>query len=123
MLCVASPSMLSSQASPRLSPSRLSVWVFCRTDRDLEETIAANCDTGTLRGRRTSWGGRARVRGALYVGALVATRHNLAIKDLCERLLKVGKPKKVALAACIRKRSVILNAVMRDRTLWDPLMP
>lgn len=77
-----------------------------------------NRDSGTLRGRRTVWGGRARVRGALYMGALVAARFNPSIKAFYERLLASGKPKKVALVACMRKLLVILNALMRDRTFW-----
>lgn len=77
-----------------------------------------NRDSGTLRGRRTVWGGRARVREALYMGALIASRFNPAIKEFYERLLAAGKPKKVALVACMRKLLVILNAVMRERTPW-----
>jgi transposase len=77
-----------------------------------------NRDSGIFRGRRAIWDGRARVRQALYMGALVATRHNPTIKSFYERLLSAGKPKKVALVACMRKLLVILNAVMRDRTPW-----
>ncbi len=77
-----------------------------------------NRDSGTLRGRRSVWGGRGRVREALYMGALIATRHNPQIKEFYERLLSAGKPKKVALVACMRKLLVILNALMRDRTPW-----
>lgn len=77
-----------------------------------------NRDSGALRGRRSVWGGRARVREALYMGALIASRHNLAIKGFYQRLLRAGKPKKVALVACMRKLLTILNAVMRDRTPW-----
>ncbi len=77
-----------------------------------------NRDSGTLRGRRAVWGGRARVREALYMGALIASRFNPAIKEFYERLLGAGKPKKVALVACMRKLLTILNAVMRERTPW-----
>jgi transposase len=77
-----------------------------------------NRDSGTLRGRRAVWGGRARVREALYMGALVATRYNPHIKEFYERLVAAGKPKKVALVACMRKLLVILNALLRDRTPW-----
>lgn len=77
-----------------------------------------NRDSGTLRGPRRVWGGRARVREALYMGALIASRFNPAIKEFYERLVEAGKPKKVALVACMRKLLVILNAVMRDRTHW-----
>ena len=77
-----------------------------------------NRDSGTMRGRRSVWGGRARVREALYMGALIASRHNPIIRAFYERLVASGKPKKVALVACMRKLLVILNAVMRDRTPW-----
>ncbi|MGI8909358.1 MAG: IS110 family transposase [Rubrobacteraceae bacterium] len=77
-----------------------------------------NRDSGTLRGKREAWGGRAPVRAALYMGALVATRHNPTIKEFYERLLAAGKPKKVALVACMRKLLSILNALMRDRATW-----
>jgi transposase len=77
-----------------------------------------NRDSAIFRGRRAIWGGRARVREALYMGALVASRYNPAIKSFYERLVAAGKPKKVALVACMRKLLVILNAVMRDRTPW-----
>lgn len=77
-----------------------------------------NRDFGTLRGKREAWGGRAPVRAALYMGTLVATRHNPVLKEFYERLLSAGKPKKVALVACIRKLLTILNAVMRDRASW-----
>ena len=77
-----------------------------------------NRDSGTFRGKRQVWGGRAPVRAALYMGALVATRHNPLIREFYERLLAAGKPKKVALVACMRKLLSILNAVMRDRVRW-----
>jgi transposase len=77
-----------------------------------------NRDSGTLRGRRSVWGGRADVRATLYMGALVATRRNPAVKEFYERLLAAGKPKKVALVACMRKLLAILNAVLKHRTPW-----
>jgi transposase len=77
-----------------------------------------NRDSGTLRGKRAVWGGRARVREALYMGALLASRYNPHIKEFYERLVAAGKPKKVALVACMRKLLVILNALLRDRTPW-----
>jgi transposase len=77
-----------------------------------------NCDSGTLRGRRTIWGGRERVRDALYMGALVATRFNPTIKEFYERLCAGGKPKKVALVACMRKLLLILDAILKKRTPW-----
>ncbi|MBV8893859.1 MAG: IS110 family transposase [Acidobacteria bacterium] len=77
-----------------------------------------NRDSGQGRGKREVWGGRAPVRATLYMGALVATRHNPTIKEFYERLLAAGKPKKVALVACMRKLLTILNALMRDRATW-----
>ncbi len=78
-----------------------------------------NRDSGQGRGgKREVWGGRAPVRAALYMGALVAARHNPTIKEFYERLLGAGKPKKVALVACMRKLLSLLNALMRDRAIW-----
>jgi transposase len=78
-----------------------------------------NRDSGQRRGKREVWGGRAPVRAALYMATLlVATRHNPVLKRFYERLLRAGKPKKVALVACMRKLLSILNAVMRDRVVW-----
>jgi transposase len=79
-----------------------------------------NQDSGTLRGRRRVWGGRARVRTALYMAALVGSRHNAILKDLYDRLRAAGKPPKVALVACMRKLIIILNAIVRDGRPWDP---
>ena len=77
-----------------------------------------NRDSGQRSGKREAWGGRTPVRAVLYMSALVATRHNPAIKEFYERLLSTGKPKKVALVACMRKLLTILNALMRDRANW-----
>jgi transposase len=76
------------------------------------------CDSGKLRGRRIIWGGRARVRTALYMATLVATRHNPLIRAFYQRLCAAGKPKKVALVACMRKLLTILNAMVRHHTPW-----
>ena len=75
-------------------------------------------DSRTQRGTRSVWGGRAPVRAVLYMGALVATRRNIVIKAFYLRLLAAGKPKKVALTACMRKLLTILNAMMRTNTTW-----
>lgn len=75
-------------------------------------------DSGTLKGKRLVWGGRALVRAALYMAALVGTRCNPVIRAFYRRLLKAGKPKKVALTACMRKLLTILNAMMRTNTMW-----
>lgn len=78
-----------------------------------------NRDSGTLRGRRSVWGGRATVRTALYMAALAAVRSNPPVKALYERLVEKGKPKKVALVACARKLLVTCNAVVRDGQPWE----
>ena len=75
-------------------------------------------DSGTLRGRRLVWGGRAPVRAVLYMGTLVATRRNPVLRAFYGRLVEAGKPKKVALIACTRKLLTILNAMMRTNTTW-----
>jgi transposase len=78
-----------------------------------------NRDSGTLRGKRTIWGGRSQVRRTLYMGALVAARFNPVIARFYKRLLAAGKPKKVALVACMRKLLTILNAMVRSGKPWD----
>jgi transposase len=77
-------------------------------------------DSGTLRGRRFVHGGRASVRAALYMGALVASRRNVVIRTFYQRLLRVGKPKKLALVACMRKLLTILNTMVRTQRPWCP---
>jgi transposase len=81
-----------------------------------------NCDSGTLRGQRHCWGGRADVRGVLYMATLCATRCNPVIRANYQRRLATGKPRKVALVACMRKLLVILNAMVRDGEPWNPQM-
>ena len=82
-----------------------------------------NRDSGRMRGRRTIWGAPARVRAMLYMGALSASRHNPVIRDCYQRLLAAGKPKKLALTACMRKLLVILNAMLKHHTPWRDLSP
>jgi len=79
-----------------------------------------NRDSGTYRGRRAVWGGRARVRATLYMATLTAARYNPVIRAFYERLVAAGKPKKVALTACMRKLLTILNAMIARRTAWKP---
>jgi len=78
-----------------------------------------NCASGTLRGRRTIWGGRAHVRTVLSMGTLVATRDNPRSKACDERLLAAGKVQKGALTACRHKVLTILNAMLKHRTPWQ----
>ena len=79
-----------------------------------------NRDSGTMRGRRSTWGGRASVRVALYMATLAATRHNVVIKAFYERLVAEGKVRKVALTACMHKLLIILNSMIRHETSWHP---
>lgn len=79
-----------------------------------------NCDSGTMRGRRRIWGGRADVRSVLYMATLSAIRYNPVIREFYQRLVARGKIKKVALVACMRKLLTILNRMVKDSTPWDP---
>lgn len=82
-----------------------------------------NRDSGTLRGRRFIWGGRANVRAVLYMSALAAARFNPLIRAFHQRLIKAGKLPKVALVACMRKLLTILNAMVRDGKRWSEETP
>lgn len=77
-----------------------------------------NRDSGHWRGKRTIWGGRPQVRAALYMSALVATQFNPLIRPFYLRLLATGKPKKLALTACMRKLLIILNAIAHRGLPW-----
>src|ERR1051325_9391479 len=76
-------------------------------------------DSGTLKGKRLVWGGRAPVRAALYMAALVASRRNPALRAFYARLVAAGKPKKLALTACMRKLLTILNAMVKNNSAWQ----
>lgn len=76
-------------------------------------------DSGTLRGKRLIFGGRAQLRAVLYMGTLVATRRNPVIRAHYQHLLAAGKPKKLALTACMRKLLTILNAMAKAGTRWN----
>ena len=79
-------------------------------------------DSGTMRGRRFVQGGRATVRGVLYMAALVATQRNPVIRVFYQRLVAAGKPKKLALVACMRKLLTMLNTIVRTRTPWNAVI-
>jgi transposase len=79
-----------------------------------------NRDSGTFRGRRMVWGGRAAVRAVLYMGTLVAVRHNPVLRAFYQRLRAAGKLPKVALTACMRKLLTILNAMLKHHQPWSP---
>jgi transposase len=79
-----------------------------------------NRDSGTMRGKRMVWGGRAPVRAVLYMAALVGLRHNPVLRVFYERLRAAGKPFKVAATACMRKLLTILNAMLKHNRRWEP---
>lgn len=78
-----------------------------------------NCDSGKHKGKRITWGGRADVRSMLYMATMSAIRFNAVIKPFYERLLAKGKPKKVAIVACMHKILTILNAIVKSNKPWD----
>lgn len=82
-----------------------------------------NRDSGNFKGRRTTWGGRANVRSALCMASLSAVRHEQTIRAFYERLLAAGKPKKVALVACMHKLLTIMNAVIKSGVPWQAGYP
>ena len=77
-------------------------------------------DSGKREGKRFCWGGRAVVRTALHMPMLSAIQHNPVLRVLYQRLVDRGKPKKVALVACMRKMLTMLNAILREETVWNP---
>lgn len=79
-----------------------------------------NRDSGKRQGKREVWGGRGQVRAVLYMATLAAVRRNPVIREFYQRLIEAGKPRKAALTACMRKLIVILNAMVRDGTPWQP---
>lgn len=83
--------------------------------------VAPFCrDSGTMRGKRTIWGGRSQVRSILYMATLSAVKHNPAIKVFYDRLVGKGKPKKTALVACMRKLIIMANSMIRNNSDWNP---
>lgn len=82
-----------------------------------------NRDSGAFRGRRTIWGGRGHVRATLYMATLVGIRRNPDLQRFYQRLLAAGKPKKLALVACMRKLLCQLNAICRDNRPWKENAP
>jgi len=77
-----------------------------------------NVDSGRFRGKRRIWGGRAQVRSALYMATVSGVRWNPVLRKFYQRLVKAGKPKKVALIAAMHKLLTILNAMMKQQTPW-----
>jgi transposase len=79
-------------------------------------------ESGRYKGKRTTQGGRAQVRTVLYMAMMSAMQCNPVFKETYQRLVKAGKPKKVAIIACVRKMVVILNSMLRDGVIWNENM-
>ena len=78
-----------------------------------------NRDSGTFRGRRCIWGGRAGVRSTLYMATVTAMQYNPVIRSFYQRLTEKGKPFKVAITACMRKLLTIINTMVKTKTRWN----
>lgn len=81
-----------------------------------------NCDSGKMRGKRTTWGGRGDVRSALYMATLSAARFNPTIRTFYTRLRTAGKPPKVALVVCRHKLLIIINAIIKSGKPWQAMV-
>jgi len=81
-----------------------------------------NNDSGERTGKRSTWGGRAPVRAVLHMATLAACRYNPTIRGFYDRLVARGKPPMVALVAATRKLLTILNAMIKSRRPWNPLL-
>jgi transposase len=79
-----------------------------------------NRDSGSVVGRRVTWGGRGSVRSALYMAVLNSIRYGIGVAPFYRRLVAAGKAKKLAIVACMRKLLVAVNAMMRDESSWQP---
>jgi transposase len=94
----------------------------CITSKEISALVGVapfNKDSGKRKGKREIWGGRPAVRSALYMAALSATRFNPIIKKFYDRLIAKGKPKKVAIVACMRKLIIYMNAMLKNGTSWQ----
>ena len=117
------------QSTPGIGPTTSTTMLAALPELGLlnRHTIASlvgvapmNQDSGKLRGRRTIQAGRHSVRTILYMATLVATRHNPVIRAFYQRLLTAGKPKMVAITACMRKLLTILNSMLKTNSPWSP---
>jgi transposase len=96
----------------------------CKQIAALAGVAPFNRDSGSQRGSRRTWGGRATVRSVLYMAAVTGARHNPTLRRFFKRLTEQGKSTKTALTACMRKLLVWANAMLRDGKKWNPqLLP
>ena len=91
----------------------------CKAIAALAGVAPINWNSGQHRGKRRIRGGRSEVRKALYMAALVASQFNPVIRAFYQRMKQAGKPAKVALTACMRKLLVIVNAMLKHKSLWS----
>ena len=111
-------------AGPVLSSSLLSflpeLGILNRKEISVLVGVAPlNNDSGKRKGKRMIWGGRAQVRSVLFMSTLASVRFNPVIKKFYNKLVEEGKPKKVALTACMHKLIMILNAMVKNGTCWQ----
>lgn len=81
-----------------------------------------NKDSGSYQGKRFIKGGRSKVRTVLFVAMMSTIQSHPKLKPMYQRLVSTGKPKKVALVACMRKQLTILNSMVKNGTYWDEAM-
>jgi len=81
-----------------------------------------NRESGAYQGKRMIRGGRPKIRTAMYMAMMSAIQCNPKFKGIYHKMVEAGKPKKVAIIACIRKLIVIINSMVRDGVMWDPKM-
>lgn len=79
-----------------------------------------NRESGTYKGKRKIRGGRTTIRSVMFIAMMSAIQCNPKFKERYQRLVNAGKPKKVAIIACIRKLVIVLNSMIRDGSMWDP---
>jgi transposase len=89
-----------------------------QTRAALSGVAPCNCESGTWRGKRAVWGGRAHGRAVLYMSPLAAVRHTPVLKAFFARRRAVGQAPQVALTACRRKRLTLRNAMLKHQTPW-----
>jgi transposase len=115
------------QSAPGVGPTTSATLISCLPELGQLDNKKIACligvaplnrDSGRYKGRRTIWGGRAQVRAVLYMSTLSAMRSNPVIRQFYQRLREAGKCFKVAIVACMRKLLVILNAMVRNQTMW-----
>jgi transposase len=115
------------QSAPGVGPATSATLISCLPELGQLDNKKIACligvaplnrDSGRYKGRRTIWGGRGQVRAVLYMSTLSAMRSNPVIRQFYQRLREAGKCFKVAIVACMRKLLVILNAMVRNQTMW-----